>query len=75
VVTPDVPVSDMITSNDIYQFLRENKRYYVSEDDCKFIIKYYDSDNDGCINYVDFNFIVLVNDNIELRAGQTQKNN
>jgi Ca2+-binding EF-hand superfamily protein len=53
VVTPDVPVSDLITSNDIYQFLRENKRYYVSEDDCKFIIKYYDSDNDGCINYVE----------------------
>jgi len=53
VATPDVPVSDLITSNDIYQFLRENKRYYVSEDDCKFIVKYYDSDNDGCINYVE----------------------
>jgi len=34
-------------------FLRENKRYYVSEDDCKFIVKYYDSDNDGCMNYIE----------------------
>ncbi len=61
--TPDIPVSDVITNMDIYQFLRywyliliqyrENKRYYVGEDDCKFIVKYYDSDNDGCINFLE----------------------
>ena len=37
----------------IIKLFRENKRYYVSEDDCKFIIKYYDSDNDGCINFME----------------------
>lgn len=57
---------------------------YISEEDCKFIIKYYDSDDDGKLNLTEyfqsintfsFNFIVLVNDDLKLRARATQRPN
>ena len=53
--------------------IRDNHLSYASENDCKFIIKYYDADNDGLLDFLDFNFIVLCNDNMKLRAKETQR--
>eukprot|EP00347_Sterkiella_histriomuscorum_P003285 403364871 len=62
-------IGDRIGKRDFYLFLKENYKEYPNEDDCQFIVKYYDADGDN------FNYLILPNDNLTLRAKATQQNN
>eukprot|EP00347_Sterkiella_histriomuscorum_P005006 403358261 len=68
-------IGDRIGKRDFYLFLKENYKEYPNEDDCQFIVKYYDADGDKYLNFLDFNYLILPNDNLTLRAKATQQNN
>ena len=57
-----------ITPTDLLNFLRENGITSATEADCYFIVKFYDSDEDGKLNYPDFLQIVLPCKNYKMRS-------
>ena len=48
--------------------------HYATEAQCYFLVKFFDSDEDGRLNYTDFMQILLPCDNAVLRATATQRN-
>jgi Ca2+-binding EF-hand superfamily protein len=64
-----------VTSVDILNFLRDNGIHNITEADCYYLVKFFDSDEDGRLNYPDFMQMVLPCDNPQLRAAATQRPN
>ena len=60
---------------DIVRFLRENGTMDCTEADIYYVIKFFDSDEDGKLNYPDFLQIVLPCTNYKMRAEVTQRMN
>jgi Ca2+-binding EF-hand superfamily protein len=58
---------------DIVNFMRENGIMNTTEADFYFIIKFFDSDEDGKLNYPDWLQIVLPCTNAKVRATATQR--
>lgn len=59
----------------ILNFLRDNGVHNITEADCYYLVKFFDSDEDGRLNYPDFMQMVLPCDNQSLRAQATQRPN
>jgi len=55
----DRSMSSFITSYDIVRFLNDNSVYSVSEPEAFNLVKYFDADNKGCLNFADFIQIFL----------------
>lgn len=53
---------------EILNFLRDNGEHTVTEAECYFVVKFFDSDEDGRLNYADFMQLILPCDNPYLRA-------
>ncbi|CDW77960.1 ef hand family protein [Stylonychia lemnae] len=64
-----------INSIEILNFLRDNGIHSVTEADCYYVVKFFDSDEDGRLNYPDFMQMILPCDNPPLRAQATQRPN
>ena len=62
-----------ITSESIRGFLNENNRNNYSVRDCDYLIKYFDIDCDGVLNYTEFMQMVLPCDNLLLRSEASQR--
>ena len=60
-----------VTSIDFLNFLRDNGIHNITEADCYYVVKFFDSDLDGRLNYPDFMQMILPCDNPELRAVAT----
>lgn len=58
---------------DMVNFMRENGQMEVAEADFYFVIKFFDSDEDGKLNYPDFLQMILPCTNMKLRAQTTQR--
>jgi Ca2+-binding EF-hand superfamily protein len=58
----------VIGSVEILRFLRENGVEEATEADCFLIVKYFDSDEDGYLNFQDFLQLILPCDNQALRS-------
>ena len=58
---------------DLVNFMRENGVMDCTEADFYFVIKFFDSDEDGKLNYPDFLQIVLPCTNAKIRATTTQR--
>lgn len=43
--------NEFITSFEILNYLRDNKEYSYTERDCLNLVKFFDSDKDGRLNY------------------------
>lgn len=57
------------------RFLRDNGVNSANEADCFYMIKYFDSDNDGKLNYSDFMQLIMPCDHTNLRAEIAQRQN
>jgi len=51
-----------ISAHDIINFLNDNQVDYVTEMECFYMFNYFDKDKDGFIDFEDFLFLVLPND-------------
>ena len=71
----DRSLNGFISSLDILNFLRDNNVYHITEADYYYLIKFFDSDEDGKLNYPDFMQMVLPCDNNYLRSVATQRPN
>ena len=61
-----------LTSRDFLNFIRENGlASNVTEADCYYLVKFFDSDLDGTLHYPDFMQIILPCANSKLRAQAT----
>lgn len=58
---------------DFVIFLRENGFTDVTEADCYYLVKFFDADEDGKLNYPEYLQIVLPCLNHKLRASTTQR--
>mgnify|MGYP000008559654 CR=1 FL=1 len=58
---------------DMVNFMRENGQTEVCEADFYFVIKFFDSDEDGKLNYPDFLQMILPCTNSKLRSQTTQR--
>ena len=67
--------TNSITPVKVLNFLRENGVHEYSEAECFYLVKYFDSDEDGELNYADFMQIILPCDHSYLRAIATQRPN
>lgn len=56
---------------ELLDFMRDNSYYDTCEADCYYIVKFFDADEDGKLNYPDFMQIVLPTNNKNLRAEAT----
>lgn len=65
----------VIGSVEILRFLRENGVEEATEADCFLIVKYFDSDEDGYLNFQDFLQLILPCDNQALRSKVVQRPN
>lgn len=59
--------------NDIYAFLKDNEFDDVAYEDCQYLVKFFDSDEDGVLNYTDYMQCVITCDDTYLRAAVTQR--
>eukprot|EP00347_Sterkiella_histriomuscorum_P013646 403363918 len=64
-----------VNSVEIIKFLRENNVEEATEADCFLIVKYFDSDDDGFLNYQDFLQMLMPCDDQNLRAALAQRPN
>lgn len=64
-----------ITPMELLHFLRDNDVHEMTEADCYYVVKFFDSDEDGRLNYPDFMQMVLPCDNVTLRSQATQRPN
>lgn len=60
-----------VTSVEILNFLRDNGIHNITEADCYYLVKFFDSDEDGRLSYPDFMQMILPCDNPSLRAVAT----
>jgi Ca2+-binding EF-hand superfamily protein len=60
-----------VTPMELLNFLRDNNVHDMTEADCYYIVKFFDSDEDGRLNYPDFMQLVLPCDNNNLRSKAT----
>lgn len=60
---------------ELLNFLRDNGIHTCTEADCYYVVKFFDSDEDGRLNYPDFMQMVLPCNNMQLRATATQRPN
>lgn len=56
---------------ELLNFLRDNGMHNFTEADCYYFVKFFDSDEDGKLNYPDFMQAILPCDNPVLRATAT----
>jgi hypothetical protein len=56
---------------ELLNFLRDNYMHDMTEADCYYIVKFFDSDMDGRLHYPDFMTVLLPCDNHKLRAEVT----
>lgn len=56
-----------LTAHEIASFLRDNEFEDVSIEECELLIKFFDSDEDGVLNYTDYMQIVITCDDTYLR--------
>jgi hypothetical protein len=65
-----------LAPKEVLNFLRDNGlSQQVTEADCYYLVKFFDSDLDGQLHYPDFMQIVLPCSNAKLRAKATQRPN
>ena len=64
-----------VTSMELVSFLRDNGVTKATEADCYYLVKFFDSDEDGRLSYPDFMQMILPCVNEELRAKATQRPN
>ena len=65
-----------LTPKQILTFMRDNGLGKgVTEADCYYIVKFFDSDEDGALHYPDFMQMLLPCSNAKLRAQATQRPN
>lgn len=62
-----------ITPMEFLNFLRDNKVHDMTEADCYYLVKFFDSDEDGRLHYPDFMQLTLPCDNNLLRSKATQR--
>ena len=63
-----------ISPMELLNFLRDNgTQAKMTEADCYYVVKYFDSDDDGKLQYQDFMQMVLPCENEQLRAKATQR--
>jgi len=46
--------SNRIHQTELIQFMREHQNYGVTENEGYHLVKFFDSDNDGCLSFSDF---------------------
>jgi hypothetical protein len=61
--------------NILSYYYRENGIEKATEADCYYVVKYFDSDEDGCLNFQDFLQVLMPCDNQYLRAVIAQRPN
>ena len=71
----DRSTDGFVTSMEIVNFLRDNGLHTVTEADCYYLVKFFDSDEDGKLNYPDFMQMLLPCNNPGLRTKATQRPN
>jgi len=64
-----------VSSMEVLNFIRDNGIHTITEADCYYVVKFFDSDEDGKLNYPDFLQLLLPCDNKFLRASATQRPN
>ncbi len=64
---------EKVTALEIYYFLRDNGVNYCTLVDCGFLLKYFDTDMDGALNYTEFMQVLLPCDDLYLRSAATQR--
>jgi Ca2+-binding EF-hand superfamily protein len=64
---------NIIDAGDVAQFLAENQRMQFTPRDCLLVVKYFDIDQDGGLNYTEFLQMVLPCDDLVLRAEASQR--
>ena len=62
-----------MTPLDFLNFLRENGFNDATEADCYYLVKFFDADEDGKLNYTEYLQIILPCLNHKLRASTTQR--
>lgn len=62
-----------MTPYDLLSYLHDNGVLHASEMDCDLILKFFDSDDDGRLNYNDYMQVVLPCESEYLRAAVTQR--
>lgn len=60
---------------EILNYIRDNGIHNITEADCYYLVKFFDSDEDGKLNYPDFMQLVLPCTNASMRAAATQRPN
>lgn len=63
----------LVASSDIVEFLKENMVDYVNEIETFYMFRYFDKDNDGMLDFDDFLYVVMPNDDIAKRAEAGQR--
>ena len=48
---------------ELVYFMRDNGVYDITEADCYYIVKFFDADEDGKLNYPDFLQVILPTNN------------
>ena len=71
----DRGLDGFVSSMDLLNYLRDNNVYDITEADCYYLIKFFDSDEDGKLNFPDFMQMILPCDNTYLRSVATQRPN
>jgi Ca2+-binding EF-hand superfamily protein len=61
-----------LTATEIFKFLKDNG-LEASIEDCDYLISFFDSDEDGALNYTDYMQMVITCDDSDLRATVTQR--
>ena len=56
---------------ELLNYLRDNNVHDMTEADCYYLVKFFDSDEDGRLHYPDFMQMVLPCDNNSLRSSAT----
>ena len=64
---------NIVDSGDVAHFLSENQRTQYSQQDCQLLVKYFDIDQDGGLNYTEFLQMILPCDDLVLRAEASQR--
>ncbi len=64
-----------ITPMELLNFIRDNNVHDMTEADCYYLVKFFDSDEDGRLHYPDFMQMILPCDNAVLRSKATQRPN
>lgn len=61
-----------LSAYEIFSFLKDNQ-FEASMEDCEYLVRFFDSDEDGVLNYTDYMQCVITCDDTYLRAAVTQR--